>query len=89
LGQITNRLLIVENNQIRSFTGSYAEYQEELSKNKEARLRKKEVVLKEKENLKKRLLNNNKESLVQKKPHETRFLIEVCHEWILVTRKTK
>ena len=53
LSQITNRLLIVENGQVRSFTGSYVEYQEELAHNKESELRKKEVILKEKRKLEK------------------------------------
>lgn len=46
LQQITNRLLIIEQGIIRSFTGSYREYQQELERNKQAHLRKKEVIFK-------------------------------------------
>ncbi len=51
LKQITNRLWIVSEGQIRSFTGSYDQYQEELAHNENSRERKLEVVAKEKRKL--------------------------------------
>ncbi len=51
LGKITNRLWIIENSTIRSYTGSYSEYKKELEANDEARLRKLEVIHKEQRKL--------------------------------------
>lgn len=47
LSQITNKLLIIEGESLRMFTGSYAEYLEEIKRNKEAQERRQEVVRKE------------------------------------------
>lgn len=52
LEQITNRLWIIKDGAIRTFTGSYRQYKEELSRNEESRERKLEVANKEKRKLK-------------------------------------
>lgn len=51
LNAITKRLWIIENTKIRSFMGSYREYQEELSLNDESRKRRLESVQKEKKKI--------------------------------------
>lgn len=51
LEQITNRLWIINDGKIRTFTGSYKEYKQELMYNNDSRERKLEVVQKEKRKL--------------------------------------
>lgn len=74
LNQITNRLLIIENNTLRSFTGSYEEYQQELEIHKDARSRKREVVLKEQRKLEKDIKNQQqRKSRSEKSAHQAKF----------------
>ncbi len=47
LNQITNKLLIIENESLRMFTGSYSDYLEEIKKNTDAQSRRQEAVRKE------------------------------------------
>jgi len=51
LEQITNKLWIIVDSRIRSFTGTYTEYKQELERNEESRMRKLEVVAKEQRKL--------------------------------------
>jgi ATPase subunit of ABC transporter with duplicated ATPase domains len=74
LDQITNRLLIVENNKLRSFTGSYEKYQQELELQKDARLRKREVVLKEQWKLEQDIKKQHqRKSRSEKSAHQAKF----------------
>ncbi len=74
LNQITNRLLILENNTLRSFTGSYEEYQAELETNKNARSRKREVVLKEQRKLEQDIKKQQqRKSRSEKSAHQAKF----------------
>ncbi len=74
LNQITNKLLIVENNTLRSFTGSYQEYQTELELQKGAQLRKREVVLKEQRKLEHDIKKQQqRKSRSEKSAHQAKF----------------
>lgn len=74
LNQITNRLLIVENGHMRSFTGSYEEYQSEVLKNKDAQSRRREVVLKEKRKLENDIQHQQqRKSQSEKSAHRAKF----------------
>ncbi len=74
LNQITNRLLIVENNTLRSFTGSYLEYQTELELQKGARSRKREGVLKEQRKLEQDIKKQQqRKSRSEKSAHQAKF----------------
>jgi ATPase subunit of ABC transporter with duplicated ATPase domains len=74
LNQITNRLLIIEGNRMRSFTGSYEAYQQELLANKDSKLRKQEVVLKEKRKLERDVVKQQqRKSRSEKSAHKAKF----------------
>lgn len=74
LEQLTNRLLIIKNETIRSFTGSYREYLEELEREQDARSRKREVILKEQRKLEKDIaLQEYRKSRSEKSAHQAKF----------------
>jgi ATPase subunit of ABC transporter with duplicated ATPase domains len=74
LNQITNKLLIIKNESVQTFTGSYEDYKEYLKLNEDSELRKKEVVLKEQRKLEKDITKQQqRKSRAIKSAHEAKF----------------